>query len=139
MSPLIGGYFGPSPDPIVIKAVTGTTFDQIMAQNPGTALLIGQAYRDIGQAWFALGFIGVALAAFPFRKGQRFAWYVTWVFPTWTAGYAVSLSYLNAQLGGNNSLAQVSVEGLLAFLVIGLLGQLLPYRKFFPRKQPITP
>ncbi len=137
IGPLYGGYFSASPDPSVIKAVTGVTLDQIGAQNPGTVFLIGQAYRDIGLAFFALGFIFMAVAAFPFRKGLRFAWYISWVFLAWLVGSGVSLSYLNTQLGGNNGLAEVSVEGLLVFIVIGLLGQLLPYRKFFPKKQPV--
>jgi hypothetical protein len=59
----------------VIKAVTGMTFDQITAQNPGTALLIGQALRDLGLAEFVFGFMSMAVTAFPFRKGYRFLLY----------------------------------------------------------------
>jgi hypothetical protein len=135
---IVGQYFSASPDPLVIKAVTGMTFDQITAQNPGTALLIGQALRDLGLAEFAFGFMSMAVTAFPFRKGYRFAWYLSWVLPVWLAGSMVNLSYLNAQLGGSFGFGVFSLWAELLFLVILVLGLLLPIRKFFPKKQPVT-
>jgi hypothetical protein len=135
ISPFIGGYFSASPDPLVIKTVTGTTLNQVESMNPGTYWLILRAYQDIGLAWFALGFVLMAVAAFPFRKGDRFAWYVSWVSPAYWVGDIISFSsqILSGQLG-TNGLAQLSVEAYLVILAIVLLGLLLPFRKFFPKK-----
>ncbi len=109
--------------------VTGMTLSQIGAQNQGTVWLIVEAYHELGLTVLALGAIAMAIAAFPFREGQRFAWYVSWLMPALWLGYFVSLAYQESQLG------QGPIYPFLIFPLLGALGQLLPYRKFFPKKQ----
>jgi hypothetical protein len=137
ISPIVGGYFIGRPHPAALKTITGLTLEQIGAENPRIVYLVLQLYRNLGLAWFALGFIGIAIAAFPFRKGLRFAWYVSWVWPAYLAGFVVSTAILTSQLGENSGMLASGPATFVVVLVIALLGQLLPVRKFFP-KEPIT-
>ncbi len=127
--PIPMGFLSSSPAPNDITSTTGMTLIQIGAQNQGTAWLIIEAYHELGLTVFAFGAIAMAIAAFPFRKGQRFAWYVSWLVPALWLGYLVSLSYQFSQLG------QGPPYVFLIFPLVGVLGQLLPFRKFFPKTQ----
>ena len=54
--------------------MTGITLGQIGAQNPGTELLILELYDELALTLIAFGAVTMGIAAFPLRKGQRFAW-----------------------------------------------------------------
>ncbi|MDV3244585.1 MAG: hypothetical protein LYZ66_05350 [Nitrososphaerales archaeon] len=62
-----------------------------------------------------------------FRKGERWAWYAFWFWPVH------ELSAFVAGGGFNPPPGQVTVQHLV-FLLVFVLGLLLPYRKFFPKK-----
>ena len=134
-----------SPEPDFIKLVTGMTLSQIGAQNQGTVWLILELYHEYSLTLFAFGAVMMAIAAFPLRKGHRFAWYISWLVPAWWLGFSTSLAYLNAQTG--LGLISYELESgragalplFLIFVLLGVLGQMLPYRKFFPKKQPVSP
>jgi len=59
-----------------------------------------------------------------YRKGERWAWYILWSVPVFFLGFvAIAMS--------------IGASGLLPFLtlfvVLSLLGLLLPFRRFFPK------
>ncbi len=69
--------------------------------------------------------LALALSLIPYRRGEKWSWYALWTFPL-LSGIAASL---NLSSGRGD-------WGFFAFLsFLSLLGLLLPYRKFFPRKQ----
>jgi hypothetical protein len=82
-------------------------------------------YRSV-----ALGIFVAVLARKGFRRGERWVWYI---FLTQPVSYA--LGVINLLI--DNRLAFAWIEEFL-FLVVTLLGLLLPYRKFFPKKQPVA-
>ena len=48
--------------------------------------------RSVGVASIALGVFGLAIAWWPFRRGERWAWVVSWVYPLfWLAHLAAGL------------------------------------------------
>ncbi|HLB68463.1 MAG TPA: hypothetical protein VJN63_08375, partial [Thermoplasmata archaeon] len=62
-----------------------------------------------------------------YRRGERWAWYALWVLPL---NFVIGLQGLVLSL-------RVGAPPLfvpLLFVIISLLGLLLPYRKFFPKK-----
>jgi len=73
------------------------------------------------------GIFIIVVSRTSYRKGERWAWYVSSYLPV---AYATFVVY-DFSLGGSR--AQFAVLPA-SFLIIALLGLLLPYRKFFPRK-----
>ncbi len=95
----------------------------------GALFGIGVNDASLPVGLFFLGFtiLTVAISLTAFRHGRKWAWYLLWYVPI---VYAVS-GYSQVIVG------QVG-WGIFSTLVIPLLGLLLPYRKFFPRKVPIS-
>jgi hypothetical protein len=60
-----------------------------------------------------------------YRRGERWAWYVFWYLPV-----GIALTFIRV-LNGGIPLAWTLP---FTFLIISLLGLLLPYRRFFPKK-----
>jgi len=76
-----------------------------------------------------LAILIIAISLNSYRKGEKWAWYLFGLLPV------TSIVYLTV-----NELYGVSIVGFAApFIVLYLLGLLLPYRKFFPKKQTKPP
>lgn len=112
-----------------IKSLTGSTWQDIVARSPGAASLARYFLRLFGLATMGFGLFGMAISALSFRRGESWAWYVLWLNLMFLVGYIVT----NFSAGGSLWLPFSS------FLVITLLGLVLPFRKFFPKKQPPQP
>ena len=113
-------------DAAIIRNLTGMTWEEIVTGSPGIASLISYLQRTIGVSALSGSILLVAIAAIPYRKGERWSWYVLWMpVSIWIAGTAIDL-----EAGASFMLLVFD----LVFAVIWLTGLLLPYRKFFPRK-----
>jgi hypothetical protein len=105
-----------------IETLTGTPFSQVAVSSPGIADYI--LYLITIFAIFSTGlraFIMI-VAATAYRKGEVWAWCLTWVVPVlfvldFANDYRV-LRYVNT--------------GSIVIIAIMVIGLLLPYRKFFP-------
>jgi hypothetical protein len=75
---------------------------------------------DLGIVQVALGILVIVVAAVPYRRGERWAWYALWVLPL-------------AVLGGNINAVRLGLTlgPLPIVLVVAVLGMLLPVRRFF--------
>ncbi|MFI2203312.1 hypothetical protein ACH47Z_21560 [Streptomyces sp. NPDC020192] len=81
-----------------------------------------QLMRADGAAATGMGLFGVLITLVPFRCGERWAWYAQWYYPAfWIAHLAGGLP------PGKDHVHQV------VFIVLSLVGLLLPVRVFFPR------
>lgn len=79
-----------------------------------------QLYRADGLASTGLGLFGGLVALVPFRRRERWAWFVLWFYPVFW------LVHLIGQLPpGKDHIHQV------VFTVLSLAGLLLPVREFF--------
>jgi uncharacterized membrane protein len=83
---------------------------------------------EFGAAVAGWGISIIAVARTSFRKGERWAWYASWYLPL--AFLLLLIHDLNV---GGSKAGFVTLP--LLFLITSLLGLLLPYRKFFPKKQ----
>ena len=82
----------------------------------------GLLYRTDGLASVGLGGFGLLLAVVPFRRRERWAWWALWFYPVlWLAHLVFGLP------PGTDHVHQV------LFVVLSLVGLLLPVRQFFPR------
>jgi hypothetical protein len=103
------------------------TFDQLATTNPGFANFVLFVYRYYAEAIFLGGFLTLAISLTAYRRGERWSWYAFWLLPITVVlqiidEYSVAIS-----------------PTYYVFLIVVLAGLILPYRKFFPKKQPITP
>jgi len=78
--------------------------------------------RAIGVATTGMGIFGVMIALMPYRRKENWAWFTLWYYPIfWIVHLAGGLP------PGNDHIHQI------VFIVISLLGLLLPVRQFFSR------
>ena len=105
----------------------GTGFATLQALGPSTPKeeLLG---RFFGLTLIGLTVFGLATTLNSYRRGEKWAWYTLWYYPIFFASiFAIDIT--DPYFAANSSL----------FLVLSLIGLLLPYRKFFPKKQPVSP
>ena len=81
-----------------------------------------QYLRSIGAASVGMGFFGAMITVTAFRRRERWAFFSLWYYPIfWTAHLVGDLP------PGRDHIHQV------VFIVLSLLGLLLPLSEFFPR------
>ena len=78
--------------------------------------------RLLGTVLWGMAIFGLAIILKPFRNGERWAWYVLWYYPAFFAIHILAFGTLIPDV---------------VFLLISLLGLLLPYRRFFPKDAPV--
>lgn len=112
------------PNPPSAAATTGLTLDQIVSRVPGIDEFIHGISRQMGNFMVATGVLLAGIAARPFRRGERWAWYACWVMPL------LLIVQLANSFATGGFLWQVDV----ASLVLVLAALMVPYRRFFPRQ-----
>ena len=118
------GLLGNPPNPPSPEGTTGLSLDQIALRVPGMMAYIGSITRQLGNFMLAFGVMTMGVAAVPYRKGEKWSWYLSWIVPV-----LVVIQLVNSNGG---YLWQLD----LAFLFLVLAGLFLPYRKFFPKSKP---
>jgi hypothetical protein len=79
--------------------------------------------RTIGVASIGMGTFGLLITTMAFRRCERWAWFALWYYPAfWTAHLVGGLP------PGKEHVHQV------VFIVLSVVGLLLPVREFFPRR-----
>lgn len=107
--------------PDAVAGTTGVPWDEVVSENATAMTLLRGVSRVAGLAFLGFGLLVVAVAAVPYRRGERWAWFALWVVPAFMTGLLVH------ELEGDF----VQMPALL--LAISLGGLLLPFRVFFPR------
>ena len=109
-----------------IQAVTGATWSQLVSSNPKFANFLGSTLVDDGISGVGLAVFGMVVSLTGYRKGEKWAWYVSWSTP---------IGILAAQLNVYALTGSIMVIYLATvFTIVSLLALLLPLRQFFPRK-----
>jgi len=109
-----------------IQAVTGLTWSQLVSSSPKFANFLGSTLIDDGVSGVGLAVFGMVVSVMGYRKGEKWAWYVSWSMP---------IGILAAQLNVYALTGSIMVIYLATvFTIVSLLALLLPFRQFFPRK-----
>jgi hypothetical protein len=118
-------------DPPSAERTTGLTLGQIVARVPGMDAYVSGLTRQLGNFMIAMGVLLSSIAAIPFRRGERWAWYACLSLPVLVA----------VQLTNSFAIHHFTSGGFgwqldLASLVVVLAALLGSYRTFFAR--PLT-
>lgn len=121
--------FGLNTDPTLVQTISGKTIDELKVSNPMFFNLynfyfVGGGLSDLGFAFFL-----IVISATAYRLRQKWAWYAFWFVPAYFLSWVVLSSTL--PLESSSSL----IPPLTVFIILSLIGLLLPFRKFFPRKR----
>ena len=109
-----------------IQSSTGMSWSQLAATNPRFASFLASTLVDDGISGVGLAVFGTVVSLTSFRKGEKWAWYVSWSMP---------IGILAAQLNLYLLTGSVMVIVLaLVFILVSLIGLFLPYRQFFPSR-----
>ena len=111
-------------DPPLFNKLIGDSLNSFNSANPDKATAMTYLFHGVGLFGLGLGLFTVAISYKPYRRNEKWAWYMTLYLPIILLIAAVA----NYADGGQ------SWTGGLIFLIISLAGLLLPYRKFFPKK-----
>ncbi|MFQ5950913.1 MAG: hypothetical protein ACE5KH_02375, partial [Candidatus Geothermarchaeales archaeon] len=112
-------FVGPVSGFIPVPALTGMSWDELL-MDPEKVAAVMIPSRIFGIAALGLGIWLMLIAAFPFRKGERWAWYALWYLPVVVSGFL---------LLGPRAWLGTSIT-----IVVLVAGLLLSYRNFFPKQ-----
>lgn len=105
----------------MLLAITGIAifiFGLIVTVSPGSSDPL--FLRAIGVASIGMGLFGALIALIPYRRRERWAWFVLWYYPIfWAAHFFGNLP------PGQDHIHQI------VFMILSLIGLLLPARGFF--------
>lgn len=111
----------PQPDYGLALPEGRTSTAELLADSPAAMTpILRNTLTEYGIMQAGLGVLVVVLAAVPFRRGERWAWFALWVVPLVMLGANLNAARLGIALGP-----------LPVFAGIALLGLLLPARAFF--------
>jgi hypothetical protein len=125
-----GQLRGLPPNPPSSEVMTGLTMDQIANRIPGILDYIGSIDRQLGNFMLGFGVLTMGIAPVPFRRGERWAWYILWVWPIVLVTQLVN-SFLSTPGGG------LGWQLDFAFIVVLSATLLISLRKFFAKKQDL--
>src|SRR5712692_595389 len=109
-----------------LQTITGLTWSQLISSDPKFASFLASALVDDGISGVGLALFGMVVSLTSFRKGEKWAWYVSWSMPIGILAAQINVYLLTGSL-------LVIILGVV-FVLVSLLALFLPYRQFFPKK-----
>jgi uncharacterized membrane protein len=102
------------------------SWSQLASTNPRFANFLAATLVDNGISGVGLAIFGMIVSLTSFRRGEKWAWYVSWLMP---------VGILAAQLNVYLLTGSVMVILLTAvFVLVSLLALFLPFRQFFSKE-----
>jgi hypothetical protein len=108
------------------QAVTNMPWNELKASSPMAADFVIFVYGQMGLLKISWTFFVLAITLTGYRKGEKWAWYMMWSVPALLVSDAV---FSVVFIGDINQALQF-----IPITAITMLGLLLPYRIFFPKK-----
>ncbi len=109
-----------------VQTLTGAPYSQLAASTPGVATYILYLITIFAIFSAGLGAFIMIVSATAYRKGEAWAWYLMWVAPVLFLADFINDYYFLRYVD----------TGSVFIMIIFIAGLLLPYRKFFPVKNP---
>ena len=125
----VGGVphtLGNNSSPDIVESFVGMTMSEFKESNQNFYGVYDYYFRGGGWSDMGFGFFVIVISATLYRKGDRWAWYILWSVPVFFLGHvAIALNF------GQSTSSLIPF--LTVFVILSLLGMLLPVRKFFPK------
>ncbi len=135
---LVGGVphsLGINTDPETVERIIGMTINEFKDSNPGFFDLYRFYFRFGGLSDLGVAFFIIAISLTAYRKGEKFAWYIMWFIPAFFIGCAaITVDTITMSVESSISL----LLPIIVFIILSLLGLLLPYKNFFPGKRTLA-
>jgi hypothetical protein len=129
---LTGGPTFASGEAVLFEGITGMTWDELQAAEPGAARFIDYQVRSTG-GWIVFsGLLTIAIAVLGLRRGQRWAWLTMWLLGP--LSLVLSLIVLSSTQRDPGAGVPVPLTGQVIFLIITVGLLLLTYRKYNPSR-----
>jgi hypothetical protein len=110
-------------DPPLFQSMLGQSLSSFSSSSPNAGAAITFLLQLAGGILLGFGVFVVAVSYVPYRKFERWAWYVMWILPI-----LLTISVVGDYAKGGEGWITATV---LDF--VSLAGLLLPFRKFFPK------
>jgi hypothetical protein len=101
----------------------GRTWEQFARQDPEVAALYSMDLALLGMSMGAFALLATVVAALPYRRGERWAWFALWIVPLMWGGVAVRMFVDQYSAGPVYAVAAA----------VAALGLLIPIRRFLRR------
>ena len=105
--------------------ITGVSWSELEASFPEATELVRFLFGTIGVLKTSWSLLVLSITLWPYRKGEKWAWYTMWLVPAVLVHQGLWYSVF---LGDFNEMLPY-----IPIVAVTLLGLLLPYRKFFPK------
>jgi hypothetical protein len=128
---VIGGIphaLGFNTDPVLVQTISGQTIDSLKGSTPMFFNLYNFYFRGGGLSDLGFAFFLIVISATAYRLGQKWAWYAFCFIP------AYFLSWIGLSLTLPPESSSSLIPPLTVFIILSLMGLLLPLKKFFPFK-----
>jgi len=103
-----GGASFQSGEAVLFHSMTGTTWDELRAANPGAAKMIDYLWRAEGAALVVAGLLTFAISLTALRRGDRWAWFAMWILPLWIALFYLVFWIAQPDLGSGIPIPLIS-------------------------------
>ena len=104
---------------LAITGVAIVVFGLIVTVWPGSTN--PSFLRAIGVASIGMGLFGVMITVIAYRRSERWAWFTLWYYPVFWSAH-----FLGGLPPGQDHIHQI------VFIMLSLVGLLIPVREFFP-------
>jgi len=115
-------------DPALVETISGQTIDELKLSSPMFFDLYNFYFRSGGLSDLGFGFLLIVISLFAYRPGQKWAWYSFWLIPAFFLSFIVLSSTLPSES------QSILYPPLIVLIILSLVGLLLPFRIFFPKK-----
>jgi hypothetical protein len=115
---------GINTDPGLVQSIAGKTIGELKNSNQMFFNLYNYYFRSGGISDIGFAFFLTVISVTAYRRGDKWAWYAFWFVPAFFLGY----TGLSLTLESSSS----TLPPLMVFIILSLVGLLLPFRKFFP-------
>ncbi len=117
-------FSGINPDPPLFQKLIGDSLSSFTSSFPDKGPAMTYLFHGLGLFALGLGLFTIAISYKPYRRYEKWAWYVIWYLPV---VFFVGMLANYADGGQSWPLD-------LTFTIVALAGLLLPYRRFFPKE-----
>jgi len=109
-----------------VQSVTNMPWSELKASSPVAADFVIFTYGLLGLLKLSWSFFVLAITLTGYRRGEKWAWYTMWSIPVLLVSNALFSAIFTSDVSQTLQFIPITT--------ISVLGLLIPYRKFFPRK-----